>query len=85
MADPFQFHSRGLDSPAQYHAAIVPSDSADLPVIPRALYCQTAGAVAIRDRAGVDMIYTVDAGQILPFGPQRVLAAGTTATVVGWW
>lgn len=85
MSDPFLFHSRGLDSPGQYHAAITPSVSEDLPVIPRALWCQTAGDVAIRDRAGVDVIYTVVAGQILPFGPQRVLAAGTTATVVGWW
>lgn len=83
--DPFLNHSTGRSSPARRHLAIAPSDSADLPVIPRVIYCQTAGNVAIRDVAGVDVTYTVMAGQILPFSAQRVLSTGTTATVVGWW
>ena len=85
MSDPFGYHSRGLDSPATHHAAITPSDSTDLPVIPRVLYCAGAGTVAIRDRAGVALTYTLVAGDILPIGPQRVMATGTTATLYGWW
>ncbi|MFE3836072.1 spike base protein, RCAP_Rcc01079 family [Pseudogemmobacter sonorensis] len=80
----FRHHARGLDSPATGHAAITPSDSEDLPVIPRVIYCATAGTAVLQDAAGVVVSYPVEAGQILPISPRRVLAA-STASLVGWW
>ena len=85
MSDPFGAHSRGLESPAACHAAITPSNSSDLPVRPRVVYCQTGGTAVLRDKAGVELSYTLVAGQILPLSPVRVLATGTTATLYGWW
>lgn len=85
MSDPFGAHSRGLESPAACHAAIIPSDGADLPVRPRVIYCETAGTAVLRDKAGSDLSYALAAGQILPLSPVRVLASGTTATLYGWW
>ncbi|WP_112310377.1 spike base protein, RCAP_Rcc01079 family [Pseudogemmobacter bohemicus] len=84
MSDPFQKHARGLTAPADRHFAIIPSDSTDLPIRPRVLCCTTAGTVAIRDMQGLDVTYPLEAGQVLLFSPVRVLASGTTATVVGW-
>ena len=88
MSDPFGQHQRGLDSPANRHRSITPSDTVDLAVSgerPRVLYCTVAGNVALRDDLGTTITYALIAGQILPFSPQRVMATGTTATVVGWW
>lgn len=82
--DNFESHQRGLESPADRHQAIVPSDSAPVDPRPRALYCQTAGEVAVEDRQGVVLTYAVQAGQVLPFRAARVRATGTTATVYGW-
>lgn len=85
MSDPFASHSRGLESPAAHHAALIPSNSSDLPLRPRVIYCQSAGTAVLRDRAGQDLTYTLEAGQILPLSPVRVLATGTSATLYGWW
>lgn len=84
MSDRFQGHSKGLESPADTHFAIIPADGTDLVPRPRALYCQSAGTVAVMDRTGVVMGYAVQAGQVLPFRAVRVMATGTTATVFGW-
>lgn len=82
--DKFRDEPRGLDSPATRHVLIVPSDSADLPVRPRVVYCQAAGSAVIRDELGADLTYALAQGQILPFSAVRVLATGTTATLYGW-
>lgn len=84
MADPFSSHNPKLDSPAGRHFTITPSDSADLDVRPRAIVFQTDGNAVLRDEGGVDITYSRHAGDILPFRAVRVLATGTTATVVGW-
>ena len=84
MEDAFQNLSSGLEAPALRHFPINPSDIADLPTRPRALYCNTAGFVAVRDVEGVDFTYAVTPGTILPIRAQRVLETGTTAAVVGW-
>lgn len=84
MSDRFQGHSKGLESPADTHFAITPADGADLVPRPRAIYCQTTGTVAVMDRTGAVVAYAVQAGQVLPFRAMRVMATGTTATVVGW-
>lgn len=66
------------------HWWIVPSDTQDLPDAPRCIFCEVAGTIVIRDEAGVDLPYTLMAGQWLPFHPVRVLATGTTGTFYAW-
>ena len=81
--DHFESHQRGLESPADRHQAIVPSDSVPIDPRPRAHYCLTAGDVAIEDRQGIVLTYAVQAGQVLPFRAAKVRASGITATVYG--
>jgi len=76
MPDPYAFHSPGPDNPAVRQAAMTPGDTADLQARPRLLYCQTAGNVARRDEAGVEVTCEVTAGQVMATGP--------TAAVLGW-
>lgn len=85
MADPFSSYNPRLSSPAGRHFAITPSDSVDLAIRPRALKVLAQGNVVVRDDGGVDITYPVVAGEILPIRAVRVLATGTTATVVGWY
>ncbi|PWB94665.1 spike base protein, RCAP_Rcc01079 family [Methylosinus sporium] len=85
MADNFSTFAPGLSDVATRHFAISPSDSADLAIKPRAIYCTVAGDAVIRDEAGTDITYPLTAGQILPFRGVRILATNTTATVVGWY
>lgn len=65
------------------HFLIVPSDTEDLPIRPKALFCEDAGTVMIRDEGGVDLPYSMNFGDILPFRPVRVLATGTDGTFYG--
>lgn len=83
MADNFQYHATGLESPATRVHQITPNDSADLLVLPRALRVLTGGDLAIRDAAGTDVVIPVLACEIIPIRVVRVLATGTTATVIG--
>lgn len=83
--DAFQSNISGLESPGSRHMAITPSDSADLPVIPRAIYIGGGGTIVIRDKHGTEISYTVADGAVLSFRAVRVLATGTTASsIVGW-
>jgi len=82
--DHFNAHATGLSSPGMRHFAITPSDTAYLPTRPRAIYCNVAGDAVIRDEAGTDATYALNAGQVIPFRGVRVLVTGTTATRVGW-
>ena len=84
MTDNFLHHQSGLESPVKRHHAITPSDTVDLDPRPRALRVLTAGNLALLDELGVSITYPVVAGEIIPFRAVRVLATGTTATVVGW-
>lgn len=84
MSDSFQSYAKGLQSPADRHFAISPSDTVDIVPRPRAIYCQTAGNLRLRDSAGTDLTYAVLAGQTIPFRASRVLLTGTTAIVYGW-
>jgi hypothetical protein len=83
MADPFETNAPGLTSPAGRHFAITPANT-DLAIIPRALWVDDDGDLVIRDAGGVDVTYSVTAGQILPIRAVQV-RTGTTATVVGWY
>ena len=84
MADNFKTLSSGMTSPATRHFTITGDNSNDLAIRPRAIYCQTAGTIAITDEFGTSITYNVAAGQVLPVRAIRVLATGTTATMVGW-
>jgi hypothetical protein len=84
QTDPYANHSRGLTSPAISHFPITPADGVDLPTRPRVLKALTSGNVAVRDQAGVVIVYPVFAGDVLQFAPVGVEATGTTATVAGW-
>lgn len=84
MIDPFKYQARSRQSPASQHFAIVPSDSTDLPIRPRVLYCAADGTAMVRDGVGNDLSYSLLAGDILPISAVRVLATGTTATLYGW-
>jgi hypothetical protein len=84
MADLYASHARGLESPAQRHFTITPTNGVDLPNRPRVLKVLTDGAVALRDTAGVVIAYQVVAGEVLQFSAVGVEATGTTATLVGW-
>jgi len=84
MSDPFAGAASGLSGPATRHFSISPSDSADLVVRPRALAFQTDGNAVLRDEGGVDITYSRYAGDVLPIRAVRVLATGTTATLIGW-
>lgn len=76
---------QSLDSPASRHYAVVPSDTADLPWRPRALYVTADGNLSMMmDGATEPLLYPVTAGSILPIRPRRIMATGTTATAIAW-
>ncbi len=85
MPDPFDTDYVNLTSPAVAHYVITPSDSADLPVRPRAIYVNAAGTAVLQDSSGEAVNYDLAAGSILSIRPTRVLAAGTTAQLVAWY
>lgn len=85
MPDPFDTDYVNLTSPAVAHYVIAPSDGADLPVRPRALYINTGGTAVLQDADGTAISYTVTAGTILSLRPVRVRATGTTAQLVAWY
>lgn len=85
MPDPFDTDYVNLTSPAVAHYVIAPSDAADLPVRPRALYVNAAGTAVLRDNDGEEVSYDLPAGAILSLRPVRVLATGTTAQLIAWY
>jgi hypothetical protein len=84
QTDNFKDYQGGLTGPATRHFAIVPDDAADLPTLPRVIYCNAQGAAMIRDAAGVDLSYNLVQGQTFIFRGVRILALGTTASLIGW-
>ena len=85
MPDPFDTDYVNLTSPAVAHYAVVPSDTVDLPVRPRAIYVNASGVAALQDNDGEVVTYDVQAGAVLTLRPTRVLATGTTAQLVAWY
>ena len=85
MPDLYESHMTALDSPAEGHFPITPADS-NFAITPRAIYCGGAGNVVVRDKAGQDATYAVQAGTVLPIRAEQVRITGTTATgLVGWY
>lgn len=87
MTDSFKTHSRGLTSPPENAAVILPNDMADLAVVPRALFVGQTGDVAVRMLGGASVtLANVPAGTLLPIRVDRVLSTGTTAgDILGFW
>lgn len=75
----------GFDSPGMAHGALAKSDTVDLVLPPRAIYCAAEGTASIVDTNGATLSYALAAGQILPFAAKRINATGTTAVLYGWW
>lgn len=84
MTDNFAYDGVREMAPARVHFAITPSDTVDLAQPARSVYCNVAGTAVLRDGAGTNISYTLSVGQVLPLEVVRVLATGTTATVIGW-
>lgn len=74
--------TNGPSSPTSYDgAAIVPSDSTDLPLAARAIFVGGAGNIVLVTLRGTTLTFKgLLAGQILPVAAARVRATSTTAT-----
>jgi hypothetical protein len=70
-------------STSKIFRTLTPSDSEEYTDELKALYCLAPGDVALEDYDGNQTTFVVVAGQILYLRPKKVLATGTTATVVG--
>lgn len=82
--DEFATFTKGLTSPATRHFAIIPDDTADLPILPRVIYCQSEGTLVVRDSDGVALSYTMAAGDRIDFRGVRVMETGTSGIFYGW-
>jgi hypothetical protein len=79
MPDPFKGFANIESAPESWYV-VVPSDVADLPTIPKALFFKAAGNVVLRGSDGVEITLAVTVNQRLDLRPTRVKATGTTVT-----
>jgi len=84
MADQFTYNDNKTN-PADRHFAITPSDTVNMTVQPRAIYCATDGTAQVVDAAGTVLPYVMIAGDVLPFRGVRVNATSTTGSFYGWY
>ncbi|MCU0947418.1 MAG: hypothetical protein MUF47_04105 [Porphyrobacter sp.] len=84
--DPFELHSDSLMAPAKAAFAITPDDSADLPMVAKAIYVGTGGDLvlcAVDSDADATFANLPD-GTILPVRVRAIRATGSTAAnIVG--
>lgn len=81
--DKFSDYPTNLTAPAREAVAVTPSDSSDLPVLPRAIYVGQAGNLAVRMPDGSAVIFAnVQSGSFLPIRVQGINATGTTASAI---
>ncbi len=85
--DRFSDFPTNLVAPARDGLRVVPSDSADLTQLSRALFVGTAGNVAVVMAGGQAITFeNCAAGSILPVRAARVLNTGTTAgAIIALW
>ncbi|OAN64835.1 spike base protein, RCAP_Rcc01079 family [Sphingomonas sp. TDK1] len=81
MADNFANRADHVSAPASQAVTVVPSDTAALADIPKALFVGTGGTVTMRGAVGnADTVWkNVPSGTILPFRARYVRATGTSA------
>lgn len=72
----------GHSGPGTHFVAVTPSDSTVYSPKPRALYIGGGGVIVLADDAGNTCSFTVLTGTQLDVRPARVMATGTTATLI---
>lgn len=72
MADRFKNFPPELVGPGEYHSEIVADAGNDLDPIPRGIYCAEDGDITLVDRTGTALVYSMTAGQVIPFRVRRV-------------
>jgi len=82
MIDPFAASADAADRPARAPFAIVPHDSAELPLVVKGIYVGTGGDVTLRGVAGAqDVTYkNLPDASYIAVRASHVRAMGTTAT-----
>lgn len=76
-----QFPNRSAGASPRTWFAITPSDTADLPQIPQAIWVGGPGNIAAVGSDGTSLVFQgLQAGAYWIGAPSRVLATGTTAT-----
>lgn len=87
MADLYASTTPSLTSPAIDGQAVMPSDTALLAQVSRAIYVGTAGDISAELASGTQVTFAaVPAGMILPLRLRRVRATGTSARdIVALW
>jgi hypothetical protein len=82
MPDAFATRADDVSAPARYTVAVTPSDTTDLPDVPKALYVGGGGDIALMAAADntACIFKAAQAGSILPIRVRRVLVTGTSAT-----
>ena len=87
MADLYASNSPSLTSPAIDGQAVVPSNTALLTQVSRAIYVGAAGDISAELASGTQVTFTaVPAGMILPLRLSKIRATGTTAqNIVALW
>jgi hypothetical protein len=61
-------------------ADVTPSDTVNLPEVPRAIHIGVAGNVVLVGSDGTACTFAVNAGQTYPYQPVRINSTSTTAT-----
>ena len=81
--DAFDTHSNTLVAPIRDAAAVTPSDSTDLPHLPRALWVGSGGSLSVVTAGGQTVRFDgVPNGTMLPVRAARVRASGTNAGAI---
>lgn len=85
--DKFSDYPTSLTAPARDAETVVPNDTTNLAVLPRALYVGETGDVAARLAGGQSVVFrNVQAGSLLPVRAARVMSTGTTAAdILALW
>ena len=87
QSDPFGSYSDSVSGPCRHWTTITPSDSTDLTTVPKAIYVGGGGDITMIGIAapatatGVKWS-AIPAASLLPVRPRRILATGTTATLI---
>jgi len=77
------FPANSIDGPSRHQFLITPSDTADLPAVPKGIRADTAGTITFRSiDSRDDVTMTFAAGQTEPFRVQFVRATGTTPGMI---
>lgn len=82
MSDPYLRYADGAHLPSQAPYAIIPSDSQELPIVPKDIYVGGGGGVVLRGVGGDnDVTYrNLPSASYIAVRARYVRATGTTAT-----